>query len=347
MVVFVYVEQRFDERDPGFISDVESLTYRVVDSAGVEQVPTTAVDLVIDRTRTGTYAPQITIAANAALGEWRVEWVAERVLGEDPQTRVTPFRVLIASEPIPDGYAYLSDMRRQGVPNGFCDEDVVASIERASRFVEQVTMRFFSPKWMERQHDGTGRGVILNIEDPIIGIEDLEITFSDFRPIARLVNREQVRVYNRHLRHPTPLLNPDDRDSPKISILRVENPISQEPRFPALTRRFTQAQLNVQLQGWFGYTEFDGSPLGRTPQLLSRVVMMLAMRDLRPMWNDFSAGRRGQPAGPIKREKTRDQDAEYATGKDAGAAGSGWITGDPEIDRILSMYMPPVRLSSV
>jgi hypothetical protein len=236
-------------------------------------------------------------------------------------------------------------MRKNGVPSGFCDDVVIDAIVHASRYIERVTRRFFEPRFLTTQHDGRGEGILLMLEDPIIGIEDLDLTFSDFRPMTRLIDRTDVRVYNRHMRD---LLHPDDRDSPKIEVLRVDAGPLMSPLHPPLVRRFTQAQQNVQVRGWFGYTEPDGSPLGITPPMISRLTMMIAMRELRPLWDDFSGGRRGGTTGPLQKEKTRDQDVSYGSGSsNSGASAAGWITGDPAIDNLLSSFIGPMPMAAV
>lgn len=350
---FVYVEPQVSERpddDPGFIADVEALTYRVQFPDGSDLVAEVAVDLVAHRIRVGTYAPPITIGGGDPLGDYTITWKATRTAGVDPEiTWTTTFQVIPSTEPLSEGYVLLSEMRKQGVPSGICDADVISAAKRASDLVDLLTGRFFEARYVKFQRDGRGNGTQLMLEDPIIGVEDLEITFSDFRPLARLISRSQVRVYNRHNRPREfgQLLHPDDRDNPKISILRIENPLFNAPRFPPLNRRFQAAQQNVQVTGWFGYTDPDGSPFGRTPDQIKRIVMMLAMKDIRPLWNDFKGSRRGTPAGTLRSEKTRDQNVSYSTGRDAGAAGAGWITGDPQIDNMLSHYMRPMQLSAV
>ena len=293
--------------------------------------------------RVGTYAPTITIPALGALGSWTVHWRAKRETADPWVESVTTVPVLAVGEPIPDGYALVSQLRAEGVPVAFSDAQISEAIERQSRFVEQVCRRFFEPRYLVTQHDGSGRGIQLQFNIPVIGVEDLEVTYSDFRPIARFLGRENVRVYNRHMRG---LMEPDDRESPKLAILRIEDALANTPRFPALSRRFTPAQLNIQVAGYWGYTDPDGSPLGRTPAQLSRVVMMLAMRDIRPLWSDFKAGRRGTQGGVVTGERTRDQSVQFGY-QNAGALSAGWITGDPEIDRILSMYIGPMPMAAV
>lgn len=352
VIPFVYVEPRVGTLpldDAGFISDVEALTYRVINPDGTDLVPVTPVNLLDapagDRVRLGTYAPPIDLTGGQ-VGFYTVEWVAQRLLS-DPftLTQTTRFQVVPATEVIPNGYALVSNMRKAGVPTGFCNADIAAAVELGSRYVERVTRRFFEPRYLTFQRDGRGEGLSLMLDDPIIGIEDMDLTFTDFRPMTRLIDRTDVRVYNRHMRG---LTNPDDRDSPKIEVLRAEMAPLNTPIHPPLVRRFTTAQQNVQLTGWFGYTDPDGSPLGITPVAIRRITMMLAMRELRPLWEDFSGGRRSGAAGKIKREKTRDQDVTYATGSDAsGASSAGWITGDAEIDNQLSYFVGPMPMVAV
>lgn len=350
---YVYIEPRVAADpldDAGHLADVESLTYRVVRVDGTEHTALTAVNLTDSpggaRTSIGTYVPTIVIDGADPVGDYTIEWVAQRLLADTfTLSQTTTFRVVASDETIPNGYALTSDMLAEGLPPKWCSDTprLVSAIEEASRFIERVTRRYFEPRFVTSDYDGRGQGVLIQVDDPIIGVEDVAITFSDFRPLVRLLDRTELRVYNRHMRG---LVEPDDRDNPKVEVLRVNSISPQHSSFPPLSRRFTSAQQNVQIKGWFGYTHPDGSPLGVTPGAITRATMMIAMRNIRPLWDDFSGGLSGGTSGPLQQEHTRSQRATFAQGKNAGSLAAGSLTGDPHIDNILVQFMGPLQLAA-
>ena len=89
---------------------------------------------------------------------------------------------------------------------------------------------------------------------------------------------------------------------------------------------------NVVINGLFGYTDPDGSPTGRTPELIRHVTKLLVLREI-PTMTDTSQREDRQKRWRIVSERTRDQgynlDPLHA---------HGGFTGDPAIDAILAAY---------
>jgi hypothetical protein len=111
---------------------------------------------------------------------------------------------------------------------------------------------------------------------------------------------------------------------------------------PSLRQNFPRSAQNVSVTGLFGYTDPDGTPLGRTPDSIRQATMLLVRRELGSLSDgdttfDLQEGHR------VKRIKTRDQEIEYSDERMDGAL---TVTGDGAIDRLLSMYIRPIRLGA-
>src|SRR5262249_55040294 len=160
------------------------------------------------------------------------------------------------------------------------------AIERAGRYVERVTGRWFEPRALTLTLNGRGsRGLLL--DHPIIAIEWIKTE-------AGAVDLESVRVFNRHVTEG--LLEPDARNSPRIDLVA---PFALGPRWQRGSR-------NITVRGVFGFTDPDGSAEGETPLLIRRVVQLLVMKDLAKLANvddRFDARERYR----LVSERTREQ----------------------------------------
>lgn len=342
----------------GFLLDPTSLTYRLVNPDGTELQAATAVNLVGEKLGVGRFAPAFTIndvgggGLEGDAGVYTVEWVAVIPFGGGTETitKTTTFRLVVAAEVIPDAYALISDLRDEGVPDAgiFSDARLKTALERAKAYITRVTHRTFEPQYKSLNVDARG-GPILQINEPIIAIEEVNFTFTTFSPTDLPVQQGDLRVYNRHIREN--LTHPDDRNDPRIEFLRVESTrFAQAFNGPNLDLGspvlFSRSQQNVNLVGLFGYTDHDGSPTGDTPELIKWVNMRLAFRYLRPMFTTVS--RDGSvPSGPVTSEKTRDQAISYATPGSGSSSTAGAFTGDPEIDQILASFTRPPHFAAV
>jgi hypothetical protein len=89
----------------------------------------------------------------------------------------------------------------------------------------------------------------------------------------------------------------------------------------------------------WGYTEYDGTPLGRTPSEIRRACMLLALRGVPPLGDDAAWDARNR--WRLVSERTRDQSYQLSPADAFGA-----LTGDPEADRILKRYRRPAGLGA-
>jgi hypothetical protein len=98
----------------------------------------------------------------------------------------------------------------------------------------------------------------------------------------------------------------------------------------------------VVAEGLWGFTEDDGSPTGRTPPAIRRATMLLVLRAMAPLADDASFEARSR--WRIIEERTRDQ--SYRLDATKAAAASASLTGDPDVDALLALYVRPAPLGA-
>lgn len=230
-------------------------------------------------------------------------------------------------------YATVADLRAEGVTEAAASDARIESlIALAGSYIERMTGRFFEPRAQTLRLDGTG-GRVLPLGQPIVSVEAVFVDSSPFSPGGAPVDPTSYRVYNRHVTEG--LLLPDDRDNPRIELLGCDEP------FPGVGRLgWPRGQQNVEVRGVFGYTEPDGSPTGRTPELIRHVVKLLVLREL-PKMADLDRREEATKRWRITSERTRDQAYTIEASRLYGA-----FTGDPDIDTILVAFSRPPDLGA-
>lgn len=238
-------------------------------------------------------------------------------------------------------YASVADLRAEGVTDAVADDArLEALIARASSYVERITGRFFEPRELTLTIDGTG-GRTLRLGHPIIRIDDVFIEASVFSPADLAVDPSVYRVYNRHLTQG--LLLPDDRDDPRLEFVHGSDLFGVRFEQPALSLSslvWPRGEQNITVRGAFGYTDPDGSPTGRTPELIRHVTKLLVMREL-PRLADLDGREDAQRRWRLTSERTRDQAYTLEALRLTGA-----FTGDPEIDNVLVAFVRPPDLGA-
>lgn len=359
----------------GFFQPITSLSFRILRPDGTELVASTVVDLsdtsnlldagepnqgrlialpfTVDTSEpTGDYTAECTFIATPdgddALPEQTVSWT---------------FRVLAEDFGYVDTYAQVTDLVDNGFPIGtpapkpvgYTIVQAQRALERASRFVEEITGRVFGPRYNIHDYDGQG-GPILQLPHAICGLTDIRLTFTTFSPADLPIQEGDIRVYNRHIRQRVVARGEDDRQDPRVEFLRTPN--YHFPRGELLGEtdllsghtNFVESTQNVQISGVLGYTDYDGSPFGAIPELIKEVTMRIAARHIQSLWKQIGgAGERDVPAGPLAGERTMDQSVQYSVPGNWLGVGPyvGAFTGDPAIDQILAMYKaPPIYRSA-
>lgn len=270
------------------------------------------------------------------------------------------FRLLDEAHPyVTNSYAQIQDMLDAGFPvaepapvGGYSFTDATRALTRASEYIELITSRFFNPRYLSHDKDGQG-GPMLQTEHVIIGLTEVVFTFTTFTPSDIVIFNGDLRVYNRHIRQK--LLEPDDRRDPRIEFLRTD--LFRYSNYygsggdGALSSYsgFTESQQNIKLRGMWGFTDPSDSPFGKTPELIKEVTLRLAARYIKPLWSQIGgAGAGAGASGPAMMEKTEDQEVKYSEGAvDSGnGAFVGSLTGDPEIDQLLVLFMASPKFRS-
>jgi len=212
-------------------------------------------------------------------------------------------------------------------------------VDRASRKVELLTGRFFEPRYRLFKLDGRGNRRLMP-QHPIVGINKVEIETGVTGIEASLteVSLDGLRVYNRHLGG---LLDPDDRDDPRIEIERFEGILFQSTEF------FPLSSQGIFVTGVWGYTDPDGGPLGKTPTDITTAVGAFATRNLQ---DPFGQDPFITAPSSVRSAKTRDQAISFGRtgGGGIGGRGSfGGLTGDDFIDQLLIPYVRPPHYGAV
>ncbi len=211
-------------------------------------------------------------------------------------------------------YATVDHLRDEGVTAAQASDDrLIALIDEASSFIDQVTGWFFEPRALSFRMDGRG---VPSIEPP-----------------APPIRVDRLAVEDAELS-----LDPND-------LVVVGAPIQPGFDGPRLTLRhgrvFPRGQGNVEAEGLWGYTEDDGTTEddgmteGRVPLAIRRACILLVLRWLSPL-ADSDGAEDARNRWRIIEERTRDQ--SYKLDR---VAQTGAFTGDPEIDGILARYRRP------
>lgn len=212
-------------------------------------------------------------------------------------------------------YATVADLRAEGVTSAQASDDRLAQlIDEASVFVDRETGWWFEPRYLELTLSGRG-GPSIEPPAPTIHLTAMHIDGVSTR------------------------LDPD-------ALLIVGAPVRFVPFDPRLTRRhghvFPHGVGNVVLTGTFGYTEPDGTLIGRTPPAIRRVVMQLVI-GLLPRLTDAGASSEAWDRWRIVAEITRDQAVRYSPVSDVLLRDAAL---DPELAAALSRYARPIGLGA-
>ena len=295
-----------------------------------------------DKLSTGHFVARWTPPVDEPVGTHEVRWFFRLTQSSPEQAFREEFEVLVEVAGFSGlGYALVSDLREEGVTVADAhDARLERLIALASRYAERVTGRFFEPRTQTLTVDGSG-GRALPLGQPIIGIEAVAIDTGPFTSGDLPIDPSLIRVYNRHLTQG--LLLPDDRDNPKLEFIHGSDllGVQFEPAQISLSSFvWPRGAQNVTVRGVFGYTEPDGSPTGRTPELIRHVTKLLVMREL-PRIADLDRREDLQKRWRLTSERTRDQSYTLEALKLTGE-----FTGDPEIDGILAAFVRPPDLGA-
>lgn len=356
---------------PPVPTDVAELAFRIFDistpakrGAPVQVFPTavgtfftldpTTAPPTGHRLGVGHYFAPYTVPLDEPIGDHKVEWEFKRTVLSPAETFEEEFFVKEGASPAEVLYCGITDLREEGfLDPPFTDARILSRIALATRYVDKMTGRWFSP----RTFDASNRFLVdgkaglralsridsgsrtLHLEIPIIRIDKVLIEQQGLLdPGLTEIDPNAYRVYNRHL---SGLTQPDDRENPRIAFIQTRAiEFLGSGLFPA-PAIFPQGRQNVHLEGVFGYTDPDGSPLGETPILIRQATCRLAARDLL-LDSDACEKFNLKVKFRIKSDK---EGSTTVTLQDLWLKGA--FTGDPEIDNVLMAYKRPPRMAAV
>ena len=338
----------------GRLVDLFSLSFEIFQKVSKEQrvcpesiVASTPVNLVTDRVSLGHYFARHTFAATEKAGLYEIRWTWEFEDGGETYTAGYEFEVVEGSGVLDiggSGYALVEDIRDEGISKTVTDGRIQMAIILASRMFEEYTGRFFEPRKMVQRHSGRGARMQM-IMDPIIGIDSVGVDSEPSSVGDLSVDLLNLRIFNRHLQG---MMMPDDRDAPKLEFVHSRDliGIGTSGQFQPLSGisfrslAFPAGVQNIGINGFFGFTEPDGTPFGRTPRLVRHAIKMLVLREV-PLLTDPSCREQLTQKWRVKEERVRDQTIKYADERKMGS-----FTGDPEIDTIILMHTRPPMLGA-
>jgi hypothetical protein len=297
-----------------------------------------------DKLGTGHVVARWTPPPDEPLGLHELRWFVQATPGGPEQQVAVELDVLAAGAgAYRHGYALVSDLRAEGVTAAEASDARLARLLRlASHYVDRMTGRFFEPRPMTLTLDGSG-GRALLLGHPIVAVRDVKLSVAMPAQIGELsVTPSFFRVYNRHLTQG--LLDPDDRENPRLEFFH-ESDLFGVQATPAASLGlgslvWLRGPQNVIVDGLFGYTDPDGTAVGRTPELIRHVTKLLTLREL-PAMTDLTGREERQQRWRIVSERTRDQGYNLDPLRFQGG-----FTGDPAIDAVLVAYQRPPHLGA-
>jgi hypothetical protein len=210
-------------------------------------------------------------------------------------------------------YATVEALRAEGVRESEgSDERLLSLLAEATASIDRFTGWYFEPRRAAYVLDGRGTPTI-ELPVPPIQLDHVQVGSGGV------------------------LLPPS-------ALVVVGAPVLPGFDVPRITRRhgltFPRGQGNVVAAGLWGFTEDDGTPLGRTPPAIRRACMLLALRGLAPL-ND-EASQEARMRWRIVEERTREQSYRL---EPIGTRATA-LTGEPEIDALLRPYIRPKRMGA-
>lgn len=226
----------------------------------------------------------------------------------------------------------LQEVRDEGFTSAqYPDSRVNDILEELDAYIEELTGNFFEPRTLTFDIDGDGTHYIF-MPYPIVSITSV-------KEDGVSIDLDSLKVYNRHLkglRHE----DQDDRVNPKIEFNQELLPRYVDS-YRGHVRLFTKGVQNFEIVGVFAYRDYDPNDLvnGKIPVMLKRAAKMLLPRFL-PTVNSptFSKAWTGHN---VKRIRTRTQECEMGGALVNGSL-VGTLTGDYQIDQLLSRFVSPV-----
>jgi len=223
-------------------------------------------------------------------------------------------------------YATIADLRDEGVSVGAAgDARLTNLLSEATEQIDRVTGWFFEPRQHTFRVSGRGSATV-ELPVPPIALTHLEVEYEgasgDATGVFPFVPWSAIELS----------VDPG-------SVVVRGAPVGPDFDGARLTLRhglrFPRGHDNIVISGLWGFTEDDGTLQGRTPPSIRRACVLLVLRTLAPLADDaaFEARSRWR----VLEERTRDQSYRLEPSRPAVRP----LSGDPEVDLLLSPYLRP------
>lgn len=204
-------------------------------------------------------------------------------------------------------YCSVEDLRAAGVSAEQADDERLSELIGLScDYIDRITGQWFEPRTMAADLDGCG-GAVLPLPVFCIRADSVEVDGAALDAGAYLLR-------NSTCPH-------DCRPYPRIVMRRGVWPLGIG---------------NVRISGLWGYVDTDADGEPKTPPLIRRAAMKLALYNF-PDITDPEAVSENNTRGALLRETTDGHSYELSEGV-LKARSEGALTGDREIDDILVMF---------
>ncbi len=229
-------------------------------------------------------------------------------------------------------YIDIADVRSAGIPESEADDaTVLLKIKLWSDLVDKWTRQFFNRRDLEITLEGKNSNILL-LGIPLIEVDSIRLNHFLPRAAGEVLDLTLVQSF---IGRTSPV---DDRRNPRIKIL-----VNSRSIFSTVGRTFRRGLLST-ITGKFGFLETDGT----TPEAIKRSVLKLVLKDIRnPLLSDVSgtSGSGSTTLGAKKREETDLHEIEYfQPSAEVLKSMERSISGDAEVDRLLSYYRSPISI---
>lgn len=319
----------------GYLAEPDQIDFQIWSIGtlpGTKVVPAAGdwetLDLAANELGTGRYAFPWTIPVDADQGLYKL---VVKVTQDSTTTQAeTLFEVLQEGLELRSSYCLVAQAREEGVLiTDATDVRLAAKLADASRYIDSICERTFSPEYKALVLSGKG-GNVLFLDTPIIFIDAVELNYGLTESDGFEPDDDAIKIYNRHVTNRQ--LDPDDRDNPMIE-------------FDGWTVK--ERKDAAEVSGVFGYTDivYGGPAFGVTPGKITEATMRIAFMNLPKLMDPDEAeeGFARRHGSLIRSESTGAQ--SYSMGAVEG--GNPAWTGDPDIDKILAHYKRPIAMGSV
>jgi len=277
-----------------------------------------AGDLSLDREGLGEYAVRFTVGPAWVVGQYLLEVEATGARAYRWEIR---FEVVASELPAlrnGDHLALVRDMRELGIAPAVANYKIAQALVRASRQVERYCGRIFTPRKMTQRLyvETSGR---LWFPSPCVWLQSITAAVD-----GTVIDLGSANFFSRAVRVPpgAPSYGEDDRDASRVEVGGL-----------ARGRAY-------DVTGVFGYTEPDGSDIGKTPEQLVWAVTATTQTFL----SYQSSGPAPVPVDRIIEEKTATQSYKLSDNYDWAQEVTA---GDTEIARVLNGFRRPMQIGFV